>query len=83
MSSDTTRLTFDVPKLEHKRLKALAALKGVSLKQLILSCLHETLLSDVSINEETVRSLRETDEGKNLTEYRDVNDMLNKLEIGE
>jgi hypothetical protein len=83
MSSDTTRLTFDMPASEHKRLKALAALKGVSLKKLILSCLHEILLSESSLNEETVRSLRETDEGKGLTEHKDVDDMLNRLGIGE
>ena len=83
MSINTTRLTFDMPVSEHKRLKALAALRGVSLKKLVLSCIHETLYSSLSLNEETVKSLKETDEGKGLTKHKDVDDMLKNFGISE
>ena len=34
---DHTRFTFELPTVDHKKLKALAALSGVSLKDLILN----------------------------------------------
>lgn len=74
-----TRLTFELPSVDHKKLKAIAALAGVSLKDLILTCLKENLLSENIPNEETVTVFKETDEGKNLVHYKNVNDLIDKL----
>jgi len=76
---DHTRLTFELPTIEHKKLKALAALAGISLKDLIFTCLKDHLLSDNIPNEETIRVFKETDEGKNLTHYKSANDLIDKL----
>lgn len=40
-SKRTTRVTVDFPANKHKRLKALAALEGVSLQEFIRSCVEE------------------------------------------
>ena len=40
-SKKTTRVTVDFPSKKHKRLKALAALEGVSLQEFIRSCVEE------------------------------------------
>jgi len=78
---DHTRLTFELPVVDHKRLKAIAALAGVSLKDLILTCLKENLLSESIPNEETIKVFKETDKRKNLTHYKDVDDLLDKLDL--
>ena len=74
-----TRLTFELPAVDHKKLKAIAALAGVSLKDLILTCLKENLLSENVPNEETVRVFKETDEGKNVVHYKNADDLIDKL----
>lgn len=76
---DHTRLTFELPAVDHKKLKAIAALTGVSLKDLILNCLKEHLLSEKVPNEETIQVFKDTDEGKNLVHYKNVEDLINKL----
>lgn len=76
---DHTRLTFELPAVDHKKLKAIAALAGVSLKDLILSCLKENLLSENVPNEETIRVFKETDEGKNLIHFKNADEMIDKL----
>lgn len=37
----TTRVTIDFPSEKHKRLKAIAALKGETLQEFILTCVDE------------------------------------------
>lgn len=78
---DHTRFTFDLPTVDHKRLKALAALAGISLKDLILTCLKENLLSENIPNEETIRVFKETDEGKNLIHFKNADDLIDKLRL--
>jgi len=80
-SQNHTRLTFELPAVDHKRLKAIAALAGVSLKDLILGCLQENLLSENVPNEETIKVFKETDSGKNLVRYKNADDLINKLDL--
>ena len=74
---DMTRMTIDFPKKEHRRLKALAALCGVSLRQLVLNFIHDGL--EKTPNVETLAAMKDADEGKNLTTYSNVADMHKKL----
>jgi len=76
---DHTRLTFELPTIDHKKLKAIAALAGVSMKDLILSCLKENLLSEDVPNEETIKVFKETDAGKNLIHFKNAGEMIDKL----
>lgn len=76
---DHTRLTFELPVIDHKNLKAIAALAGVSLKDLIFGCLKEHLLSENVPNEETLRVFKETEEGKNLIHFKSVDDLIDTL----
>lgn len=76
---DLSRLTFELPIIDHKKLKALAALEGVSLKELILFCLKKHLLDESTPNEETIKTFKETDAGKNLIRYKSADDMIEKL----
>lgn len=74
-----TRLTFELPIVDHKKLKALAALAGISMKDLILTCLKENLLSENVPNEETIRVFKDTDAKKNLIHFKNADDLIDKL----
>ena len=74
---DTTRMTIDFPKKEHRKLKALAALTGISLRQLVLNFIHESL--EKTPNAETLAAMQDADEGKNLTSYSSIDEMLKDL----
>jgi hypothetical protein len=76
---DHTRLTFEMPAVDHKKLKAIAALAGVSMKDLILECLKDNLLSENVPNEETIKVFKETDQRKNLVHYKNADDLIQKL----
>ena len=77
--SDHTRMTIDMPLEDHKKLKAMAAFMGVSLKELVLSCLRDNLLSNNKPNAETLKAFKETDEGKDLIHCDDFDDFAQKL----
>ncbi len=77
----TTRMTIDVPARQHRRLKAIAALRGVPMKQIVLECIDKELYSQNIPNGETLKVFQETDEGKNLYHYEDVDEMFKKLGI--
>lgn len=74
-----TRLTFDIASIDHKKLKAIAALSGVSIKDLVVNCIKENLLSDNIPNEETLQVFKDTDEGKNLIHCDSIDDLFEKL----
>lgn len=76
---DHARMTIDMPFKEHKKLKAMAALMGLSLKDLVLNCLRDHLLSDNEPNDETLKAFKETDEGKGIVNCQDFNDFIGKL----
>ena len=73
------RMTIDMPLDEHKKLKAMAAFMGMSLKDLVLDCLRDHLFSDNEVNDETLKAFKETDEGKGIVRCKDFNDFVDKL----
>lgn len=78
---EQTRFTFELPIIDHKKLKAMAALAGVSLKDLILGCLKENLLSENIPNDETIKVFKDTDKRKNLVRYKNVDELIDKLNL--
>ena len=76
---DHARMTIDMPFEEHKKLKAMAAFMGISLKELVLSCIRDHLLSENKPNKETLKAFKETNEGKGLVHCEDFDDFVKKL----
>lgn len=74
-----SRMTIDMPFDEHRKLKSMAAFMGVSLKDLVLDCLRDNLLSENVPNEETLEAFKETNEGKGLVHCKDFNDFVQQL----
>ena len=77
--SHFSRMTFEIPIQEHKKLKAMAAFMGVSLKDLVLTCVRDNLLSENEPNEETIKAFKETDAGKGLVRCKDFDEFVAKL----
>ena len=76
---EITRMTIDFPKKEHQKLKALAAMMGISLRQLVLNFVHSGVEKLKIPNKTTLAAMKEADEGKNLTSYKNIDSMLEDL----
>jgi len=74
-----TRMTFDVPITEHKKIKAMAAMMGVSMKEFVLDCVHAQVSKKKIPNALTRKVLKESDEGKNLVRYSSFEEMIEDL----
>lgn len=79
--SHTSRMTIDVPKEDHKRLKALAALLGKSMREIISEWIHEHLYSSNNPNAETLDAIKQIENGENLIESDNIEDLFKKLGI--
>jgi hypothetical protein len=80
LKSDVSRITVDIPKNFHKKLKALAALEGKSMREIIVESL-EGRLSPHQPNKKTVDALAAIEKGKGLKKAKDFQDLLKQLNI--
>jgi hypothetical protein len=74
-----SRMTIDIPEEDHKRLKALAALRGESMRTIILSWIQENLYSANSPNAATLRAIEKVEKGEDLVRSNDLDDLFDKL----
>lgn len=79
--SHLSRMTIDVPEEDHRRLKALAAVLGKSMREIIIEWIHEHLYSVNTPNTETLEAIRQIEHGENLVESDNVDDLFKKLGI--
>lgn len=75
------RLTIDIPAEDHKRLKALAAVLGKSMREIISDWIHGNLYSENTPNAATMKAIDNVEKGKDLVEAQDVQDLFRKLGI--
>ena len=88
-NNDISRITIDMPKVDHKRLKTLAALSGKSLREMILEFIDQGLSQYQEIecplnhkpNEETIKAILDSEKEENLVKAKDVKDLFKKLGI--
>jgi hypothetical protein len=79
--SHLSRMTLDIPEEDHKRLKALAAVLGKSMRELVINWIHEHLYSANVPNKATLKAIESVEKGHNLTEANDAEDLFRKLGI--
>ena len=79
--SHMSRMTIDVPEEDHIRLKALAAIMGKSMRELIIEWIHEHLYSKNSPNAETLAAIKQIERGENLIHSDNIDDLFKKLGI--
>jgi hypothetical protein len=76
-----SRMTLDLPEEDHKRLKALAAILGKSMREIVSNWIHEHLYSANLPNKETLKAIESVEKGKDLIEAKDADDLFRKLGI--
>jgi predicted DNA-binding protein len=74
-------MTIDIPAEDHKRLKALAAVLGKSMRELVADWIHGNLYSENTPNTETLNVMKDIENGENLIESKDFEDLFRKLGI--
>jgi len=82
--NELSRVTIDMPKAMHRRLKTHAALLGKSMKDVILDALEATdacRLSDHIPNKITRKAIKDVEAGRNLVEVKNVKELLRKIGI--
>ena len=80
--NELMRVTIDMPKAMHKRLKTCAALQGKSMREIILHALELTdvcRLSSHVPNKNTRKAIKEVEDKKDLTEVKNVKELFKKL----
>jgi hypothetical protein len=74
-------MTIDLPEEDHRRLKALAAISGTTMRELVVEWIHDNLYGERSPNRETLQAIKDADEGRNLIRAKDAEDLFRKLGI--
>ena len=79
MSTKVSRLTIDLPTGEHKKIKTLASVLGMSMKDLVLVSVDQFMKSKP--NQVTEKALKQSLSGKNLKKFETVDEMFEDLGI--
>ena len=78
--TDLSRLTIDISKKTHTRLKAMAALQGQSMREYVSDLIKKALYNKVP-NEETRKAIANVEKGKDVVKAKDARDLFDKLDI--
>ena len=76
---DLSRITIDIPKMDHRRLKAMAAVLGKSMRELVIESIKEHLHRYP--NKQTVQVIKDAEEGKDCEKAESAEDLFKKLGI--
>lgn len=88
--NNVSRITIDMPKVDHKRLKTLAALSGKSMREMVLEFIDSGLSQyqeqvecphNHIPNQKTVQAIKDSEKKDNLVKAKDVKDLFKKLGI--
>jgi predicted DNA-binding protein len=79
--NEQSRMTIDIPKESHKRLKMIAAGTGKSMRDVVLDAIDIHLEQFKTPNKKTLKAIKNANERKNLTEYKDIEDFFKKMGI--
>jgi hypothetical protein len=79
MRKERTRVTVDFPSAEHRRLKAVSALMGLSMQEYILECVEEKLYSTNIPNTRTKKAIEDVEKGKGTKTAKDADDLRREL----
>jgi len=81
MKNDLSRITIDIPKESHRRLKALAALLGKSMREIVIESIDERIYKARSLSKKTRETIEDVEGKKDLVPADDIDDLLKKLGI--
>ncbi|NGX34581.1 MAG: hypothetical protein K1060chlam1_00934 [Candidatus Anoxychlamydiales bacterium] len=81
MASKTIRMSIDVPITDHKRIKALATVEGVTIKEFVTECVHEKIYPENIPNSKTKKAIEDIRKKRNLKKAKNVNELFKDLGI--
>jgi Antitoxin ParD. len=79
--NELSRITIDIPKAEHKRLKAMSALEGKSMREIVIESIELYIYRSNKPNKTTIKALKDAEKGKGLVRAKDFKDLLKKMGI--
>jgi hypothetical protein len=79
--NELSRITIDIPKASHKKLKAIAALLGKSMREVVLESIEEHLQGEHKPNLPTRRALQDAKKRKNLIAAKNAEELFKKLDM--
>lgn len=79
--AELSRITIDIPKVDHKKLKAFAALHDKSMREVILELIEGYLGCSKSHepNKKTQSAVKNIEKGKDLVKAKNAEDLFKKL----
>lgn len=81
MRKERTRVTVDFPLAEHRHLKAVSALMGVSMQEYIIECVEEKLYSKNIPNAKTRKTIEDLENGIGVKKAKNVKDLKKQLDM--
>ena len=78
---ELSRITIDIPVADHRRLKALAAVLGKSMRDIVVDSIEEYLHKVKIPNKKTLQAIANIEAGKDLVQAEDLEDLFKKLGI--
>ena len=72
------RLSIDLSSEQHKKIKVLASLSGKTIREYVLERLFPD--NEVGFNKKTLQAIADIEGGKNLAEYKNIEELFGKLD---
>lgn len=88
IKNEISRITIDMPFLEHKRLKTIAAISGKSMREIVLEFIdhglahyqHQEECPYAHVpNKETIQAIKDSKKRCNKVRAKDAEDLFKKL----
>ena len=79
--TNLSRITIDIPKESHTRLKAMAAILGKSMREIVIESIEKNLSDPKKPNKQTLRAIKAVENKKGLVKAKSADDLFKKLGI--
>ena len=76
-----SRITVDIPKKDHQKLKAMAAALGKSMREVVIESIELHIHSAKKPNKKTLKALADIEKKKGLVKAKNAADLFKKLGI--
>ena len=79
--NNISRMTIDLPQKHHKQLKAISALLGKSMREIVIESIENYLEHVTLPNKKTRSAISDVEDGKDLVKAKNIQDLFKKLGI--
>ncbi len=79
MTSETTRLSVEIPVKTHRKLKILAEANGLTLREFILAIVDPVINPPKKLNQTTFRAMEDAGKGVDLNSFKDLDHLWQDL----